>query len=439
MRIFARVLTMGLFAATVAIPAGASVARIPIPTPRPDWRARSGGYSVAPAGDVNGDGYGDVISGQLSNDGAAFAHYGSAQGLRSVPDWQVLGDQEFLGKAVAGAGDVNGDGFDDVIVGAPNFNGGQSNEGKALLFLGSSTGLATQPSWVVQTDQAFAKFGESVSSAGDVNGDGYNDVMVGAPGYEPNGSVFVYLGSPDGPGLVADWSVAGDEHVGATFGNDVAAAGDVNGDGFDDVMLGASNYDAGKAYQGRAYVYVGSASGLAQEPIWIYDGDQPRAQFGFSIAGAGDVNADGFDDVLVGANGEDLGQVDEGAAYLFLGAEAGPRGAPDWIGQANQEFAYYGWAVAGGGDVNGDGYDDVVVGAAYYSNPEFREGGAFLYHGSPSGLTQQPKGTFESNADIVLLGSAVAVARDVNNDGYAEVVVGAWREGMVFAWYGPTP
>src|SRR5262249_33736062 len=237
------------------------------------------------------------------------------------PAWTVAGNEitpqasEF-GRSVSTAGDVNGDGYSDVIIGGLNYNG--QGEGRAYVFLGSAAGLGATYAWTRIGTQAYAQFGTSVSTAGDVNRDGYSDVIVGAPNYtiDPyrEGRAYVYLGSAAGLATSPAWTMDG-QSVG--FGRSVSTAGDGNGDGYSDVIVGEEQYGINR---GRAYVYLGSSSGPATSPAWIYQGDQDFAFFGTSVSTAGDVNGDGYADVVVGAEGdpESLGR-----AYVFLGSASG--------------------------------------------------------------------------------------------------------------------
>ncbi|HEY3352732.1 MAG TPA: integrin alpha, partial [Polyangia bacterium] len=155
--------------------------------------------------------------------------------------------------------------------------------------------LAGQPR---ELDQTWSELGTSVAAAGDVNGDGYADVIVSAPYFQPTafgadrGRVYVFLGGPAGLAATPAWTVTGDQDY-ARFGLVVAGAGDVNGDGFDDVIIGAPFYDHGAADTGRATVYLGSAAGLGATPAWTIYGDAAGALLG-AVAGAGDVNGDGY-------------------------------------------------------------------------------------------------------------------------------------------------
>jgi hypothetical protein len=150
---------------------------------------------------------------------------------------------------------VNNDGYDDVVVGAPH---NSTLKGSAHLYLGSSTGLSASPSWTAESDIVNTSFGWSVSSAGDVNNDGYDDVVVGAYTYSytmtDEGRVFLYLGSPAGLSATPSWTAEGNQ-AGALFGRSVSSAGDVNGDGYSEVIVGAPWYDNVQKDEGRVFVY----------------------------------------------------------------------------------------------------------------------------------------------------------------------------------------
>ena len=189
--------------------------------------------------------------------------------------------------------------------------------------------LSTTPNWTAESNQAFAYFGFSVASAGDVNGDGFSDVIVGARlfdnGETDEGRAFVYHGSASGLSTTPNWTAESNQAL-AWFGSSVASAGDVNGDGFSDVIVGAYLFDNGETNEGRAFVYHGSANGVNNgvpgtpaNAAWTAESNQANAQFGSSVASAGDVNGDGFSDVIVGAYWFDNGQTDEGAAFVYYG------------------------------------------------------------------------------------------------------------------------
>ncbi|UCG29914.1 MAG: FG-GAP repeat protein, partial [candidate division WOR-3 bacterium] len=276
--------------------------------------------------------------------------------------------------------------------------------------------LSSTPDWITGSGQAGAAFGNSVSAAGDVNGDGYSDVIVGADWYdngEPDeGRAFVYHGSSTGLSLTPNWTAESDQEE-AEFGHAVSSAGDVNGDGYSDVVVSALNYDNGQIDEGGAFVYHGSATGLSLTPDWSAESDQEEAQYGTSVSVAGDVNGDGYSDVIVGAYRYDNGQTDEGRAFVYHGSGAGLSVIPDWTAESNQVSARFGYAVSGAGDVNGDGYSDVIVGALAYDNGQYDEGRAYVYHGSAAGLSETADWFAESDQASAWFGNSVSVAGDV--------------------------
>jgi hypothetical protein len=412
------------------------------------------GISVATAGDVNGDGFSDVIVGANwyddgeSDEGGVFVYHGSSVGLSATPAWTAASDQADaqFGMSVSTAGDANGDGYSDVIVGAYLYETGEANEGRAYVYSGSAIGLSTSPDWTAEIDQAHAQFGRSVATTGDVNGDGFADVIVGAYLYDngetDEGATFVFLGSSTGLSTSANWTAEGDQDF-AYFGFSGGLAGDVNADGFTDVAIGALAYSNGELEEGRAYLYLGSATGLDTSAAWTAEGNQDSARFGNPISTAGDINGDGFSDVIVGAALYSNGETQEGAAYVYLGSANGLEASPEWTAEGDQVAAQYGVSVATAGDINGDGYSDVIVGAQFYSNGESEEGRAFVYQGSADGLAASSAWTAESNQAGALLGSSVATAGDVNGDGYSDVIVGAPQydngetdEGRAFVYLG---
>ncbi len=136
---------------------------------------------------------------------------------------------------------------------------------------------------------------------------------------------------------------------------------------------------------------------LATSSTWTAESDQAEAQFGVSVGTAGDVNGDGYSDVIVGATYYDNGQTDEGRAFVYHGSSTGLDTSPNWTAESNQVSAYFGNSVGTAGDVNGDGYSDVIIGAYRYDNGQNNEGRAFVYHGSSTGLAATTAWTAESN------------------------------------------
>jgi hypothetical protein len=409
------------------------------------------GSSVATAGDVNGDGYADVVVGEpLSGSGGPALDRGTAYlflGSANLPAlrWTGTGSRPRanFGSAVGTAGDVNGDGYSDVIVGSPLYENGQTDEGQVHVFHGGAEAPASVAAWSSQAPrQDDARFG-MVASAGDVNGDGYSDMIIGASFYDDpeadEGAAFAYAGSASGP-VGPIWTGESGQ-AGALFGFSVSSAGDVDGDGYGDVIVGAPDYTNGETNEGRAYVYSGSDAGLSDFPSWVAESSHAYAYFGCWVSSAGDVNGDGFSDVIVGAFGYDGGEADEGRAYVYHGSPEGLGATPAWTAESGQVGAYFGRRVATAGDVNGDGFSDVIVAAELYDAPTFGEGRAFVYYGSSDGLSLTPAWTAESDESVALFGSSVASAGDVNGDMYSDVIIGARQagdadEGRVFVYHG---
>ncbi|WP_052055873.1 S-layer family protein [Myxosarcina sp. GI1] len=447
-----------------------------------------------------------------------------------------IGDGDRSGTSVSNAGDVNGDGIDDIIIGAPdagertvvgNYNryttGGESYVVFGSSSIGSDDGIDLSSldgsnGFVLEGNNG-DRFGTSVSSAGDVNGDGIEDIIIGAPG--------TYDYSNDTGGEGKSYVVFGGTEIGSSgnlkleildgsngfvingvdpddnSGRSVSNAGDVNGDGFDDLIIGAPNAtgiattynSASNSYDyvddeylnnGESYVVfggsnlgsdskinLGSLNGSNGFVLQGIDGTNKFAsrieinydldRFGFSVSGAGDVNGDGFDDLIIGAPG--IARYDgsgggEGETYVvFGGSNLGSGGAfaVDAIDGNNglvldaaniysdssiNYFGeiYFGFSVSNAGDVNGDSFDDLFIGAAFsavsrggtsltesgkgyviFGGNEFEDSGVL----HPNALDGSNGFTLESSEEGNLLGRAVSNAGDVNGDGFDDLIIGA--------------
>ena len=288
------------------------------------------GYAVSNTGDINGDGYDDVISSIVNNkngDYEAYLLYGSVTGL--VEEFEVIADPysgdnddyTHFGVSVNKAGDLNGDGYHEIVIGADKDSSSADYKGAAYVYYGTTTGIDKTSHQLLPSDGTTSGFGVAVAGDGDLNGDGYDDVLIGADyssdGGYASGAILIYYGSVSGLSSTHYKLTASDADSFDSFGDAISFAGDVDGDGFDDLISGSSG-DEKYLNDGAAYVYFGSATGISTIEVKLTASDGASGD-GFSseaVAGVGDTNNDGYDDLLIGATGHGYG----GAAYLFLGA-----------------------------------------------------------------------------------------------------------------------
>ena len=472
-------------------------------------------FDVNGAGDLNGDGFADLVIGVRSSysslkdgydnyyyaGGRALIVFGSDSGFGSTfslssidggNGFALLGYDESLGTAVSSAGDINGDGVDDLLIGDPSagFNyksgpngpnyvregisyvvfgvkdsGGSSNfdsqiEAVDLETSGASEGFALRPSG------AGAKSGRDVAKIGDFNGDGIDDLMISGQykGHDSQreGSVFIVFGTTDGfdetlnlEGLhgLAGIEITAKSRVVDQVGSRVSSAGDINGDGFDDIIFGEGAYSGSSTF-----VVFGTDSGAISIDVDDLDGTNGFELFygGEAVAGGGDVNGDGFDDLIIGVEeygawvlfgAADMASVMSQLTYtdayytsnnLFaLDPEYGGDGSLGYrivIGSDADDESYLGASIAMLGDINGDGYDDFVIGAYrdnYNDTTEKYEGGAYVIFGSASNHNgkldlDDLDGTngFSIEGGYYYLGASVGAAGDLNGDGFADVLLG---------------
>jgi hypothetical protein len=360
--------------------------------------------------DVDGDGLSDLaVSGSspsVFEQGVAYVYRGTAAGP-STTSATLSNPPQYYDALVHSGGDVNGDGFGELLVGsdgAPGGNGG--NTGAVLVYPGGPGWASTAPALLPNTTPRTYEFGAVVQSAGDVNGDGYGDVLISAVTQADHATASLYLGSPSGlspsPTLLDG---------GVLFAPTMTS--DVNGDGLSDVLVGVVGQMNTNA--GELHVYLGTPQGLSTNPTVLHFTANPATQdqFYVLVGDAGDLNGDGFGDIVVGLPMMGSG----GSIYVYLGSATGLRATPIVLPGPGPLSLQWGYHVAGGGDVDGDGFDDLVVGT--YALPT---ASAYLFRGGPSGVSTTPDVTLNSPGGANF-GTGVVFLGDVDGDGFDDFAV----------------
>ncbi|MEE2812073.1 MAG: hypothetical protein VX320_02530 [Candidatus Thermoplasmatota archaeon] len=374
------------------------------------------GTDADATGDYNNDGYSDLIYGEpgASNDtGAVHVHYGSVNGYNTVPDLTLVGSHSGarFGATLAPAGDVNGDGYGDIVVGAPSENNQSGTPtGAVHLFTGFPSGISSSSSWTYYGDTNGGLFGARVEAAGDVDQDGYADLAI---------SELSWVGTDNGKGRVHvlygntsqfDRTMTIDGHKDdLIFGWSILGAGDSNGDGFDDLVIGSSDDQTEISGRGSVQVHHGNSSGLETTPSRVWTMSTQWTLFGHTLNSIGDINNDGYPDFSASELFNNSATV-----WVFQGGPDGFGQNPYTILTGSNE---YGYSMHSAGDVNDDGIQDFLIG--YTSgNGEFK-----LQLGTNTTNLHESDSIFsDSGGANQRLGKIISSGGDADRDGMHELL-----------------
>jgi len=382
------------------------------------------GSTLAGPGDFDGDGYADVVVGARGQDsylGRVYSFPGGPDGPSPAPAWTYSGTEAYdtVAWALAFAGDVNGDGDDELAVSLQN--GG--DYGEVLLFAGPDAA----PALSLTDPDGSSSFGETVNGVGDTDGDGLADLLVSAPTVRVDdhyGVAYLYRGDATGLDLEPA-AFTGDTDV-VYFCIFASGAGDIDADGYADFACGASPASGDAAH---VFVFHGAADrpSLAAE-LWPAEG---VSGFGSGLTGGGDLDGDGFDDLAVYGGTPELGSF----LAVHRGSAAGASAtASQYVSGVDPTDSFAsGYAMA---ELTGDAYADLLVGASWADDGV---GAAELYAGSADGVEATPKLDLAGRGSATLYGDAVAAVGDLDGDGRGDFVVGAPNEdgaaGTATVWW----
>jgi hypothetical protein len=436
---------------------GTGVAAAPAHTALGGQAGANFGRAVSTAGDADADGYSDIVVGAPfavhlgTTSGTVSLFRGSAGGLQAFAETVVGGDQEReeVGAAVANAGDVDGDGYADVVIGHPGYQNGGDDVGRYQLVRGGPGGFQLPALIMIGGFNEGDRLGAAVATLGDLNADGYADFAVGSPSdsaSSPDARVWVHFGGP------SEWTNYADRielrssaPQSQFFGFSIATAGDVDGDGFSEFLVGDPNDSFVEgAMEGTAALFELARSVPVSQPTGPNDG-QPDTRRGTSLAISPAMEPSGFPRLIVGEPGYNIGGPNFGIVYGFRGSLEGVGGPGffSFFGETAEER--FGREVTDVGDVNRDGWSDVVIASPTYTGSGGTEAGrVWLLRGKPSTPLDPPAVVLEGNQALARVGSAISGRGDVNGDGYHDFVIGArdWDEpgladcGKVWLVYG---
>jgi len=372
---------------------------------------RGFGSTVALVGDFDGDGHGDAaIEAEYgtasggSASGAMFMYVGTPTGL----DWAPI-NRVGASPSIAGLGDIDNDGYDDFVV-------GRASSGVAYIYMGSGTAAPQAWNYVAETT---TDFGQSVAGPGDIDGDGYDDLLVTGAGI--GGYAYVYQGVSTGINSTALATLS----VSTTTGTRDAASGigDVNGDGYPDMAVGIPGASSSS---GLAYTFLGAATGPAALPSTILAcPDAGACEFGVSLDG-GDIDGDGFSDLVVGAPNTWTGAGQDGAVFVFYGTATGVSTSPAYTLYGNSSAGDFGEAVRLG-DLSGSGYADIAIG-----DPSASDAAVSIFAGSSSGISTTPDVSLAVADLYASAGLHLDIGPDVDGDGQDDLLVGADGGAMLY-------